>query len=388
MLLLSIIMICISCKSTPPSDPIYADIVSFSDNVNTYYGLYYIGQDPMYRRGTNDMDKVKTIVQNLKVGQNTAAYYAMDEALDRLQKVQEKRKDDVKTKYYIIMLTDGLDNVSVEMARRNKRGYYNNLDEYGDFLQSKMSEIFNDEKLFGLIKNVNTANSFQAYPLMVMGNDLKQSGYTAQDVKTLLEPLSGAQNEYRPKPLVEESFEDLMESFKNSFVVTSFSFQIPTGYVGKKIRMEMNTNEGNYIVEGDFVFEQDKSLFAKKGEGEYRLCNITSGDLTFDDCSAVLTGDLYGNNVLFTLNNMRLGDKPVSVMNGENEVTQSFYDTAWRKNSEYSQYSDSSRNAYVLFLLDMSKSLRGIEDSETGMNGVDKAKQMTIEILNYIADSL
>ncbi len=366
-------LLLVGCASAP-SDPIYADVIGFSDDVSYRYKYFYIGSS-----GSNEIENARSHIKKLPTGRNTAMYYALDVGLDRIEEIQEDRKDDENTKYYVVLLTDGLDNVSVEMARNNKRGDYMNLSEYGEVLQKRMASIFNEKKFLGLVEKENLKNSFQSYAILVKGEDLKKSDYTDEELRQLLVPITGAQNEYRPAPIVDDSYDKVLEEFKKKFVVTSFSFRIPKGYAGQRIQMKLFANDGTeYFVEGDFVRNQvDK--FMGKTEYYYTFENMTSNGLSFDGFTGTLSGEeseYDPNNVLFAFNKMLTGDNPVKVDDSEQRFLEN---EKWRFNSEYQHGSATKKNAYVLFILDRSSSM-GADRS--------KAEDAAIKMIEFISDNI
>lgn len=288
---------------------------------------------------------------------------------------------DPNTKYYIVFFTDGLDNVSPELARRNRRGSYANASEYGAALQERMSQILKTYKLFGLLKSPNTTNTFQSYVLLYRGEDIERSGYTEEELDTRLRPFTGAQNEQRPIVIQGDDLEKLLEDFKRAFVVSSFSFIIPKGYAGQRIRMRLTEEDDPEPVyfEAD-LRRQEKTKFFIFREDYYTLENIqTSGGLTLQippegiipmDAEYYSAGD---NTVPFTVNGLKTGNAPYSV--DRELVTQWIYDGGWRLNSEYTSAAGSKKNAYVLLVMDTSTSFA---------TQIDAAKETAEAIIFYI----
>ncbi len=169
-LLAIMILSATSCTTTSPK--LKADVIGFSDDVKTSYNLNTDAllkamrkQDNPYDLLRGDKRKMQSFIIGLTDGNNTASYYALDLALDRINYVRKKKDimgKDPNSKYYIITLTDGLDNVSTTAAKNNNQGSYSTPDEYISKLQEKMQSI--SEKC-----------DFTAYCIAYKGDDLKNT---------------------------------------------------------------------------------------------------------------------------------------------------------------------------------------------------------------------
>jgi hypothetical protein len=67
-------------------EKLYADVIGFNDTVKTDYQLYDL-------TGTSEQEAMGQAIQALPSGENTAAYYALDIALDRIAQVQKKNME-------------------------------------------------------------------------------------------------------------------------------------------------------------------------------------------------------------------------------------------------------------------------------------------------------
>lgn len=333
-----------SCTSMQDTK-VFANVMTFSGDVNKLYMKNY---------DLNEGYKVQSLwrgIENLTVLNNeTAEYYAMDIALDEIQNRVLKKKDK-ETKYYLILLTDGLDNVSLEMARKDGRGVYDSLEAYADSLNKRMNTILNKSYLFGLVQNENIYNTFQSWPIMFFGDDMKSSGYEKKEAMELLKPLAGAQNTFTPNPIVEEETGRILELFKQQFVVTQYSFLIPKGYVEKRVKMSFYDKNGkNAIMEADFK---------RIGKDKFGLSKIKTSENFFIDTkdSDIIISDESGdgeNSAVFTIDNLRLNEKPYSIKSAKQE----YYENGkFRTNSEFDDKAGMKKNAYILLVLDTSKSL-------------------------------
>ena len=333
-----------SCTSMQDTK-VFANVMTFSGDVNKLYMKNY---------DLNEGYKVQSLwrgIENLTVLNNeTAEYYAMDIALDEIQNRVLKKKDK-ETKYYLILLTDGLDNVSLEMARKDGRGVYDSLEAYADSLNKRMNTILNKSYLFGLVQNENIYNTFQSWPIMFFGDDMKSSGYEKKEAMELLKPLAGAQNTFTPNPIVEEETGRILELFKQQFVVTQYSFLIPKGYVEKRVKMSFYDKNGkNATMEADFK---------RIGKDKFGLSKIKTSENFFIDTkdSDIIISDESGdgeNSAVFTFDNLRLNEKPYSIKSAKQE----YYENGkFRTNSEFDDKAGMKKNAYILLVLDTSKSL-------------------------------
>ena len=333
-----------SCTSMQDTK-VFANVMTFSGDVNKFYMKNY---------DLNEGYKVQSLwrgIENLTVLNNeTAEYYAMDIALDEIQNRVLKKKDK-ETKYYLILLTDGLDNVSLEMARKDGRGVYDSLEAYADSLNKRMNTILNKSYLFGLVQNENIYNTFQSWPIMFFGDDMKSSGYEKKEAMELLKPLAGAQNTFTPNPIVEEETGRILELFKQQFVVTQYSFLIPKGYVEKRVKMSFYDKNGkNATMEADFK---------RIGKDKFGLSKIKTSENFFIDTkdSDIIISDESGdgeNSAVFTIDNLRLNEKPYSIKSAKQE----YYENGkFRTNSEFDDKAGMKKNAYILLVLDTSKSL-------------------------------
>lgn len=354
-ILLSLMLsMCLNCLSAAMfkknKSKIEAELISFSKSTEHYFKKTDLVQQS---------DVLMSKIMSLPTGENeTALYFAFDEALDRVDDVVKGQKDP-DTKYYVVLLTDGLDNVSIQMAKNKRKGNYKSDTEYASKLNRRINSVLNTDYFFGLIEKENIYNTFQSWPIMFYGEDISdpEYGYSIDEVTEKLRPLCGAQNTYTPEPIVDSSLEGIIETFKKNFIITSYSFYIPKGYINKRIRMEFEDKTGNITsLEADFI--REKKFLQKE---RYILENITTqGGLTLDftaDNNAIVSEEVKKgeNSALFTISNLKVdNDYPYSVSSAD----QLFSDGGkWRRNSEFETSAGRKENAYIMFVLDTSKSL-------------------------------
>lgn len=374
-----------SCKSIY-TEKLYADVIGFNDGVVQKYKPYDLTKEA-------DVKSMNQNIRELPSGENTAAYYALDIGLDRIQQVQKSKlmEKDPNTKYYIVFLTDGLDNISPELAKRDKKmlmfskGDYDNVTEYGNAMQLRMADNLKKYSWLNLFKKKNTTNSFQSYVLLYRGEDIEKSGYTEEELNARLLPFAGAQNEAKQPVIQGNNLDKLLADFKKAFSVSSVDFVIPKGYSGQRIRMQLNnTNkeEEKIFIEADFKKNKGKKLLVF-GTETYTLENIkTSNGLSVKSENGAIEMDVRydknSNTVPFTFNELRLNESIYSVK--KDEVSQWFYESGkLRWNSEYSSKSVNTKNAYILLILDTSTSFK---------TQIEDAKNTSVEIIDFISKQL
>ncbi|MDR1791845.1 MAG: hypothetical protein LBR36_00155 [Bacteroidales bacterium] len=347
----------LSSCTTVKHQKMKVDFVGFSDDVSTSY--YYTNncsikklrkQSPPFdlintdgspnQTGKKQMQKA---VFELRQGRQTAAYYALDNALDRVGYVQKKfMEHDPQSKYYVIMLTDGLDTKVENREAYNKR------------LQQKMSTIMKKYVFFNLFKsqNPNTTNSFQSYILLYQGKDSEISNYTEEELKSMLNPFTGAQNAPVPEPIIGEDLNKMVDILETELVARSFSFRVPTAFVGQRVRMVLNEQKS-----ADPIYFE--GLLSNEG-GYYSFSNInTSKGLSIKlPAMSYLSGYKTEDGLIhFFAEDIKLNGKPYKI--------NKFIVNQWheefgkmRLNSEYSAETSSKRNGYLIVILDASLSFR------------------------------
>lgn len=378
----------VSCGTLPErnlaEDKIYADIIGFSDIVtvvpdleegSSFFHLTVRTTEP----GELTQAALIPQIQQLPTGQNTAVYYALDKALDRIALIYRNKPPNAfseepsayyYTKYYVILFTDGLDNVSVQMARNDKMGNYSNGDQYAAALRQKMEKIFRKNSGGGAKRQ----NSFEIFLLGLRGPDSEES-YSEEEMVAHLRPLMAAHNGMLHEPIVSDDIDLIYEQFLNAFNASGFSFNIPKGFAENKYRIRME-----FAAKGEqgfpYWFEADiqkERLFS----GPYVLTNIsTSPGFTF--ANSALIKETPGRNknslsIQFTINDLRVFNAPLPIVDEQ----QLFLDGIWRRNSEYESISGKYKNAYVMLLMDRSDSLND--------EARQSAEDMVINIINLLS---
>ena len=128
--LLTIMIIALNSCVTIRENRLMGDVIGFSDDVQTSFKKINntMYTDPYNLLSSNGRSNMDAFIRNIPDGQNTVGYYALDIALDRVKYVRNKiMHKDPETKYYIILLTDGLDNGSVVAAQNHHKGIYKKI---------------------------------------------------------------------------------------------------------------------------------------------------------------------------------------------------------------------------------------------------------------------
>ena len=372
----------VSCGTLPErnfnEDKIYADIIGFSDTVtavpelgerDNFYHLTVNAPEP----GEATQAALIARIPHLPMGKNTAVYYALDKALDRIETIYSNKPPNAfsgekgtyfYTRYYVILFTDGMDNVSVQLARNNKQGNYSTGEQYAAALRKRM----------GKIGGGGRRNSFEIFLLGLRGQDLRES-YTRDEVISHMRSLAASSNGVVHEPIVSDDMDLIYEEFQNAFIASGFSFNIPKGFAEDKRRIRME-----FAAKGEEGFPHWFEADIKRKYrffGPYVLKNIVaSPGFTFGNAKAIAESPGRAKDSLsiqFTISDLKVFNAPLPIAREQ----QLFMDGTWRRNSEYRKLSGRYQNAYVMLLLDRSDSL---DDEER-----KKSEDMVINIINMLS---
>jgi hypothetical protein len=334
----------------PPSDPctekvkmakapnLKIDAVRFSDNVTSTFDGKANCNTPYLLGNTKDYGTIMSFISKTGQGQNTSAYYALDVALDRIEFVKNSYlKEDPNTKYYVIMLTDGLDNNSIA-----KNPKMTSREMYAEAIQKRMSQIFK-----------KSPNAFKSYVLLYEGKDWLANDFSDDDTKKILDPFTGSAGSAteRPRPINGKDFGQLAERFQKEFTSYDFDFSITAGYRGQTCRMLLK----DAPVESEKIWIEADFIYKKK---QYQLENIkTSAGLTYNKAAFINKGVKKDeSNVSFSFKDLKLKGESREITNKE-KVTQWFYEYGKPlKNSEYGTKDSMTQDAYVILIMDESSS--------------------------------
>ena len=353
----------VSSCATMRENRLMGDVIGFSDDVQTSFD-YQPGffknispQSAPYNlldiNGRKEMDK---FIRSIPDGQNTVGYYALDMALDRIKYVRNKIMNrDPETKYYIVLLTDGLDNGSTVVARNNHQGYYKDIQSYIDKLNKKKSRIMGWKK---------KQDYFQIYPILFTAGDLEKMKRSNNmddatfnnSVMSMMEGYRGASKGIeKPLPIYGNNLDELVKEFEEQFSIQGFEFLVPKGYLNKRIRMTMEDLDGNRVsIEGMFAKQSFRYVFK---------------DITYSDglvSESVPSGGMVKSKnqsengsilSVFMIDNLKLNGKPFKINTNISTIEQQYMDFGYFvTNSEYQSQAESRKNAYVLMIIDGSKS--------------------------------
>ncbi|MBO4738082.1 MAG: hypothetical protein J5606_00815 [Bacteroidales bacterium] len=171
--IIGLMFLLLSC-ATQHDNFFRGDVIGFSDKPTTSYradrGLFMNlkPQSPPYNLlEGNETSKIRTDIKTVPRGNNTTAYYAMELAAKRVNYIRRKiAKRDPLTKYYIFLLTDGLDNASSQVAKNEKRILFNRTPK--QYQKRVHRQLKNAMGWF-------SKNTFEVYPMMYEGEDLLET---------------------------------------------------------------------------------------------------------------------------------------------------------------------------------------------------------------------
>ena len=358
-----IALLSVSCATTHQG--IKADLVGFSDDVLLSYQknvpsnqVVGVGRHtPPYEIEKEDGYKqMRAEIMGMRPeGANTSLYFAKDVARKRVRYVRRKfLKRDPEAKIYMIIMTDGLENSSLQTAKNHHMGHCRKTINAYQQVVKKLTQ-----KAMG--KNV-----WQLYPIVFEGKDLKAMyernnmarNQQQEFIKKQFQPLRGSKgaplkgdDRISPQVSAASSAKDLANEFKDQFFSASFGFHIPKGYVGKSIKMQIKDTAGTKIAE--FT-----GSFAKRG-GKYIFKNVTKSGIT---CYTPKKGTWIATNknnkkdllAKFAFNDVKINGKALSEYAVEQHVEQQ---GIWVENTEYDAQAGTSQNAYIITILDGSESV-------------------------------
>ncbi len=417
-----------SCATTGPK--LKADVIGFADDATKSYEFkskclvqtlrkqsepYDLLPDTIINKKTGkktvvesqDVATMKKFVDALPQNQNTAGLYALDLAIDRVRYVRRKKSimgKDPFSKYYIITLTDGLDNISTQVARNNKRRFYNTQEKYEARLKKRMKKATKN-----IFINFNRPCDLAAHCLVYKGADLdtmqnrmglghkkgdsdfikKEKNKKFDDfLTTQMDVFTGQNgNMEKPKVILGDDFNKILADFSEQFKDASFEFQVPKSYANKNIRM-MLVSEKNETIYLEGLYK--KGWFGKSKLKDVKVTS-SSGDVTFaglNQKKVVLRARNRDRKDLlsrFCLNSIKLKDKLTGkkdhfeVKNSQQEYKDKRFENmgqSWVLNTEYQHKSEIIPNAYFVFVIDGSDSFK---------QKISEAKDMVKKIIDEVA---
>lgn len=361
-LLLLVAWVFSSC-ATVRENRLMGDVIGFSDDIQTsfkYEPGFFKNWKPqsnpynlLKTQGQKDMDQ---FIRAIPDGQNTVGYYALDMALDRIKYVRKKvMHRDPETKYYIVLLTDGLDNGSTVVARNNRQGYYKNIEKYIAKLNKKKSRVMGWKK---------KQDYFQIYPILFTKGDLeKMKGSNHMDDVTFQNYVMKMMEGYRgsskgitkPDPIYGSDLNELVREFQEQFSIQGFEFLVPKGYLNKRIIMSMEDLSGNKAsIEGTFAKQGFSFVFKDIKYSDGLISESVPSGSTIKAKNPLEKGSILS---VFMIDNLKLNGKPFKINTDITTIEQQYQDFGYFvTNSEYQSQAESRKNAYVLMIIDGSKS--------------------------------
>ena len=250
LVLVTSVLLLSSC-GTPKNRFLQGDVIGFSDRVQTSYDNPQLKHPLRPWNLLNEEEKAKMrqeLTTIIPRGENTAAYYAMELATERIKYVRRHyAENDPQTKYYIFLLTDGLDNASPEVAKREKKILFSRTPEqYQKRLQKKLKGAM------GLFAK----NTFEVYPMMFEGEDMKTSinrnkkmseAQFKQEVAESMDCFRYSSKGNAPELISADNYRTIIEELRKKFISSTYTFRVPKSYVNKKIRMNFENRHGKKI---------------------------------------------------------------------------------------------------------------------------------------------
>lgn len=389
----SAILVLTSCK-TIHTRYLQGDVIGFADRVETSYnaprGLFSVLK-PQDRRGWDLLDNAqeretmrKQIQTIIPRGENTTAYYAMELATERI-KYMRRHMHDPQTKYYIFLITDGLDNASPELAKKEKKILFSKTPEqYKERLQKKLKHTM----------GWFAKNTFEVYPMMFEGEDMQETkdrnhmsnAQFKQKLEQDMECFRYSSVGEAPKLISADNFKTIIGELKKKFVTSSYTFRVPRSYANKKVRMNFKDARGQKVsltgtlkksgfsyVLTDISLDNPQATYSKTS----RFCSKDGA--TFVAHAAPTGKDEL--NTYFTIEDFRIGTTPYFPQKKSVEQEYESSPGFWQLNSEYHEVAAGIINTYFLLVIDGSTSLDGKNKKQ---NGFELETKMALDIMDML----
>jgi hypothetical protein len=361
--LLLLIALAFNSCATVRENRLMGDVIGFSDDVQTsfdyqpgFFKNFMPQSNPYDLLNPSERNEMDKFIRSIPDGQNTVGYYALDMALDRIKYVRKKvMHKDPETKYYIVLLTDGLDNGSTVVAQNNHQGHYKDINSYISKLNKKKSKVMGRKQ---------KQDYFQIYPILFTAGDLEKmrrsnnmDNVTFNNyVMNMMEGYRGSSKGVeKPAPIYGDNLDKLVKEFEEQFSIQGFEFLIPKGYLNKRIRMTIEDLTGNKAsIEGTFAKQGYKFVFKDIAFSDGLISESVSTGGVIKSKNQSEKGSILS---VFMIDNLKLNGKPFKINTDINTIEQEYQDFGYFvTNSEYQSQADSRKNAYVLMIIDGSKS--------------------------------
>lgn len=368
------------------------DVIGFSQNAVTSYGadkglLKNLNDQKAPYNLTTEEGKnamLQFIDHEIPRGTNTSAYYAMELACDRIKYIRSHETgSDRFTKYYIFLLTDGLDNSSAQAAKNAGQHLIPvKTKDYPEYLQKKL------RKTMGW-----SSNTFEVYPMLYEGDDIKNimrennmdEASFHDYLRSKFECFRYSSTGNAPPLIFADDFQKIFSEMRQKFISSSYEFRIPKSYAGRRVRMKFVSDQGQVAeITGDFV----------KHPLHYNLENIQVSGMSINikgsqfsimegtGLQAISQQDSTKSNVFFRIEELEKDGKAFIVSENPRDVTQYYQDgDLWIVNSEYNTENFANLDTYFIIVIDGSKSLDGPNGNS---NGFSAEKKMARDIINMV----
>lgn len=365
------------------------DVIGFSDRVEpSYYyepGLFQVfkQQSAPYNLCTEEgQDALSISLNSISRGMNTTAYYAVEQAADRVKYIRRKvAKNDPQTKYYIFLLTDGLDNASPQVAKNDGVFWFDKTPEqYKKRLQRKLKGAM------GLFAK----NTFEVYPMMFEGEDIQanreRNNWTEeryqQYLQQQMECFRYSSTGEAPQLISSDNFEEIIMELRQQFLSSSYTFGVSKSQVNKQIRMNFVNEDNQKIVLTGTLHKSGFSYVlddVKIDGGTYLTTSqyCKKGGIQLLEVQR----DKYDINAYFTIEDLRIGKAPYFPLRDrvEQEIAEGGF---WQINSEYQEAPWQSVDTYFVLVVDGSRSLDGKNHDQNGFeNEIDMANKIVDMLL-------
>lgn len=380
---------------------IYSDVIGFSSKVESNYLINHKGRfknlfrqmPPVNLTDSEDTAYFHRCVSHFpeelrkkdSITSNTALYYAVETACDRIRYIRKRyMKGNKETQYYIFATTDGLDNWSSQAALEDGQTLFRvKPNKYPKRVQRKLKRAMgwskNQFEVYPMVKDGQDLRTIQAYNHML---DEKYVAYIDSIMDCLRYSSKG--KEKAPEVIFKDNYDTIFSTVKEKFKTSSFSFLVPKGYSGERIRMLLTSDTGESA--------ELTGLFHKK-IFKYVLSDIELNGITINRESIYFKKD--GKTLFPSANNLKAFqsgavkfkiEKIESLIDGKKfdvnkEVVKQYHETngIWAQNTEYRKESLTTQNVYFIFVVDASASLSP-EDFDAEMKMVKSISHLMEDV--------
>ncbi len=341
----------VSCVYSAPSGGtatgLYMGIVGFNEELNEK-GISLLTD----YKNTYNTNKFTSFIYNLKMKPATSLYYAVDNAIKRLENAVLP-EDLVNVS--IVTFTDGLDNASIDLNTE-----YNSRDAYRDAVKKRIADT--------KIKNL----PINAYSIGIRGGDVN-------DVEAfragLISMASNAENakEVANMNEVNKTFREIADSLYNESKSQTIKLKITGGYDdGTKIRFTL-----------DNVTDAAQSEFYIEGTYKRNGTARTLQDIVYhgvrSSSGTTIAGNVSGVYVTFSFENFMVETTTAMYLEDTQQWEYVSSTDQWQRNSEFGQVGDietvvDKKSAVIVLVLDCTTSLGSsdfVEMKEAATNFIE-----------------